>query len=565
MKLINVQKMKDMFRLGTEEIAKNYKHINDLNVFPVPDGDTGTNMKITTSGAFNDILNFQTQDISSLGKAFSRALLMNARGNSGVIMSQIIKGFITPFIEGKDCVTIEELKECFIQAKIVAYESVSNPIEGTILTVIRVTSEKVSGRDFGSCLELFEFVVSESKNILDKTPEMLEELKKVGVVDSGGYGLWCFFTGMFNSLNNSSSTTKIIKKESKKNIQSVVPITIDDHDNQEGFGYCSEIIMKIGSKIQPTDPDKYKFNFSKFKKELSYIGDSMVCVQDGDIIKVHIHTMVPHKFLQISRKYGEFIKLKFDNMTEQFYERMELQGIKVIDNKKPIEKKVKLIDATSLIITVPSTKIEKIFINDYGFKNIVNTSKNGNPSIQELLTMIQKTKTNKVIIITDDSNIILAAVQVANIVKDSIDVRVIKGSNAFEALVASLEYKPEATLDINEKEMSKAVKNSTSAIISKAVKDVEYSHIKLFKNDYITIMNKKILIANKSKEFVLKSTIDLLMKKSKEVDILIIIYGNKKDEKLLEIIEKYVSETYNIFCELKDGGQKVFDFFIGVQ
>lgn len=543
-------------------IAKHYSYINDLNVFPVPDGDTGTNMKITTSGAYEEIANFSTDDISVLGRTFSRALLMNARGNSGVIMSQIIKGFVLPFKEKSTVVDIKTLIKCFDTAREISYQAVSNPVEGTILTVIRLIAEDIANKKFESIIELFEHVCKVGKIALDKTPSMLEELRKVGVVDSGGYGLMCFLNGMKDVLNN-----KVELFDDKATTEKANNLTfvVDDHDNEEGFGYCSEIIMKVGSKIQPSDNKKAFFNLEKYKKDLLALGDSLVCVMDEDIVKVHIHTMTPGKFLNISQKYGEFIKLKFENMTEQFYDRMEKQGIKVMDSKKPVPKKVVLEDKISLILTVPSVKIAKIFKTDYGFEYLVNTNKTGNPSIQELLTKIQKTKTDKVIIITDDTNIVLAATQAADIVKDKIDVRVIKGSNVFHALTAGLEFNPSSSLDFNEKEMTKAVKASCSAVISRSIKDVNYSHISLKKKDYIGIDGKKIFYASKTEYETLKATIDYLFKKSKDPDLLLIIYSGKKNKENCDKIEKYVSETYGLCCEFKEGGQKIYEYFIGIQ
>ena len=191
MKQLTINDLKNMFKQGVDNIANNYEYINELNVFPVPDGDTGTNLKVTSTSAFNEIKDFSLNDISLFGRAFSRALLMNARGNSGVIFSQIIKGFVSPFISGDSVVKIDILLDCFINAKKTAYESVSNPKEGTILTVIRAVSEELEKNydKFNSITDVFYFATKVAKKALDKTPELLPELKKVGVVDSGGYGL----------------------------------------------------------------------------------------------------------------------------------------------------------------------------------------------------------------------------------------------------------------------------------------------------------------------------------------------------------------------------------------
>ncbi|MGL4951324.1 MAG: DAK2 domain-containing protein, partial [Mycoplasma sp.] len=380
MKKISAIQFKKMLISGANAISNEFQYINELNVFPVPDGDTGTNMKITVSSAANEIEEFDSADLSILGRAFSRSLLMNARGNSGVIFSQIMKGFFAPFQNEQKEIEAVQLIECFASAKKIAYQAVSNPVEGTILTVIREVAEQLAakGASFESVTDLFAFVVEQAKISLDNTPNLLEELKRVGVVDSGGYGLWCFLTGMYKSLIGKDITTKDAKKE-KSSVGLDVKIEFDEHDNEEGFGYCSEVIMKIGAKIDPNGKVKKPFNIEKFKAELLVIGNSLVCVQDEEIVKVHVHTFDPGKFLQIAQKYGEFLKLKFENMTEQYYERIQKQGVEIIDSKKPKAKAIKLRDEISIVMTVPSQKIKNIYKEDYGIEHSLNTSDIGNP------------------------------------------------------------------------------------------------------------------------------------------------------------------------------------------
>ncbi|MGL4951923.1 MAG: DAK2 domain-containing protein [Mycoplasma sp.] len=564
MQKINTPQFKKMLISGANAIDNEYQYINELNVFPVPDGDTGTNMKITVTKAAAEIEEFNSDDISILGRAFSRSLLMNARGNSGVIFSQIMKGFFVPFVNEQKSLTIDQIIECFQNAKEIAYKAVSNPVEGTILTVVRVVAERLKETEgtFKDVVALMKFVVEESKIALDDTPNLLEELRRVGVVDSGGYGLWCFFTGMYNSLIGKD----VLVKE-QTNSQNSIPVNLDldEHDNEEGFGYCSEIIMKIGAKVDPNEKDKKPFNIEKFKNELLALGNSLVCVQDEDIVKVHVHTFTPGKFLTIAQKYGDFLKLKFENMTEQYYERIEKQGIAIIDTKKPTPKPIYLRDYASIVMTVPSANIKKIFKDDYGVEYSLNTSDIGNPSIQDILFLVQSTRCNKVFVITDDSNIVLAANQASEIVKESVDVRVIKGTNAFEALIAALEFNPIASMEWNEKMMKSAISSSHSAVISRAVKDVDYSHIKIKKDDFISIMNKKIECADEDKVITLKRTIDVLVKKSSNPDILIVIYGSNADSEILEEIEQYAATKHGLICEFKHGGQKIYNYIIGLQ
>lgn len=565
-KTIKCEQFKEMIALGAKKIANEYDYINQLNVFPVPDGDTGTNMKITTSNAIEEIANFTTTDISILGRAFSRALLMNARGNSGVIFSQIIKGFTSKFRPEQKSLNVEDLIECFAGAKEVAYGAVANPVEGTILTVIRLTYENLNENKekYKDTHELMKDAVKFAQIALDDTPNQLEELKRVGVVDSGGYGLLCFLKGMYKSLIGAKKdATKKVEVKQSQNVD--IKLQFDEHDNEEGFGYCSEIIIKIAAKIDPHAKSKKEFDIECYKKELLKIGDSLVCVQDEDIVKVHVHTTTPGKFLNISQVYGEFLKIKFENMTEQYYERIKKQGINILDNNIPTDKKINLKNEQAIVVTCPSPKIKNILETEYGIHNVLDTSEIGNPSIQDILLLIQKSESNKVFVITDDTNIVLAANQAADIVRETVDVKIIKGSNIFEALFAALEFNPKSTFDANERQMKRAVGDARTAAISKSIKDVTYSNIELKKDDYISIINKRIEAANKELSVTLKDTIDLLVSKANNPDILIIIYSSEADFKLLKEIKLHATEKYNLICEFKNGGQKIYNYFIGIQ
>ncbi len=569
MKKIGFKDLKNMFLYGVNKIAENADYINELNVFPVPDGDTGTNLKITSTNAFEEVEKLDIDDIALFGQAFSRALLMNARGNSGVIFSQIIKGFVSGFHADKDFIDVETFINCFQLARNSAYQSVSNPVEGTILTIIRVVDEELFKNidKLDSIEKVLTLVNDVAKEALDKTPDLLPQLKKVGVVDSGGYGLLMFFNGMLESL--SSNTNKRITtnlQEKKQNLNSKVEELFNDHNYEEGFGYCTELIIKINSKIVPNNEKKQTFYIEQFKLETLKMGDSLVCVQDNDIVKIHIHTTKPGDLLNFAQKYGEFIKIKIENMTEQFYSRLKKDGIKVIDNIKNNPLEIRLNNKPQIVLTCPTKKIMRILQNDYGFKNILCTENKGNPSIQDILMAIQKTKSKNVIFITDDSNIVMAANQVVSILSGTINLKVCPATNIFEALIAGLEFDKNATLDNNIKAMNKVVKNSFSALVSKSVKDVDYNNISFNKNDFIGIIDKRIVVANKDEDIALKLIIDLLMNKAKKhADVLIIFYDNKKRLPILKKIEEYVNKKYDLVCEFQEGGQGIYNYYIGLQ
>jgi DAK2 domain fusion protein YloV len=330
---IDAKLLKHMFINGAQEMAKHYAYIDELNVFPVPDGDTGTNMKITLEGASNAIKDVEYTDLFQLGKQFSRGLLMNARGNSGVITSQIFKGMTGLFTEGQAECDVAQFVDCFDNARKIAYAAVSNPIEGTILTVIRVTAEKLMEKkaEFTSVDEVLDYAIKVAEETLSKSPDMLPELKEVGVVDSGGYGLCKILTGMNNALDIELGKQVSVKTEI---VQPKKTLVSNFKDDNEGFGYCNEFIMTIGSKVDLKQKDKMKFDLTRFKEDMNKLGDCLVVVVDDNLVKVHIHTTKPYEILKYGSQYGEFNKVKIENMTLQFLERNPGTTLEELANKK---------------------------------------------------------------------------------------------------------------------------------------------------------------------------------------------------------------------------------------
>ena len=552
---------------GAQSIKNEFEYINKLNVFPVPDGDTGTNMSLTVSGALKDIASEKFESMFKLSHKFSRGLLMNARGNSGVILSQILKGFIIDIKEDQTFLSISDLIKSFQNAAKVAYISIKNPVEGTILTVISDISKKLllNQSKYETVESLFDDVIDFGKISLDNTPNLLPVLKDAGVVDSGGYGLLTFLKGF-----NSAITGKDNDNEK------LAEIDFDAYDsngfhNEEGeteFGYCSEIIMEVGTKISPNSPDKKPFSIAKFRKELSKIGDSVVCVEEYGLVKVNIHTFLPGTFLDISQKYGEFIKTKFENMTNQYYEKLKKDGIEILGNKKAIEKidkKSILNNDISIIMTAPSLKIKEILKEEYGINYVIDTSVSGNPSVSELLNLVQQTNSKNIILIIDDSNIFLAAQEAKELVNETVNIEIIKGRNITESLVAAIAFNSTRNIKTNIRTMIKEIKNCATATISKSIKDVTFGKVKIEENDFILVLDKDIIKAEKKEIDILKFSVDKLFLKVKKPDLIFFFTGEKSDPNAIEEIRDYISEKYGAFCDFKDGGQKTFNYYILVQ
>lgn len=575
--MIKLKKLKDMFIHGAAQVAANYEYIDELNVFPVPDGDTGTNLKITLMGAADSIKDSEFKDLFELGKRFSRGLLMNARGNSGVIFSQIIKGFSTPFKEGQTSLSIADIISCIRSAKEKAYKSVINPVEGTILTVIRVVSEKLDENigTFKNPEACFEFIVNQAWDILQQTPEFLPELKTVGVVDSGGYGLCCFLTGMYEQLcsddaiietknvtqqmtiKNATNTNSFLSKQQQSN-------SIVDTYNNDGFGYCNEFIMKIGSKVSYLQEDKKPFDLEQLKGELMEIGDSIVAVNEDDIVKVHVHSTEPYKVLEIGAKYGEFVKVKIENMTLQFLQRNPGTTLEQLTEQE--KRHLKLSNAPAIVATVPSGKFQEIYANDFKVKNTINTEFSGNPSIQEFLDQIRNTRSKNVIIVTDDSNVILAAQQAIELMKNTTTIEILPCKNILQSYLCLLHFDPMLTTKNNLNIMNRCLKKMLVGAISTSVKNIKYDRLTVNKDDYIGIVDKKILFADKNIENTIEKLIEHLAIKTKrnKKRMAYVVVGKDAQVKTTTLIEKILIEKYNIKTTIIVGEQPTYNYYIGV-
>ncbi|MGL4357792.1 MAG: DAK2 domain-containing protein [Cetobacterium sp.] len=566
MKVINNSTLIKMIQYGSKKISDNFEYINELNVFPVPDGDTGTNMKISITGAYEAIKSFSSDDIYDFSRLFSRQLLLNARGNSGVIFSQIFRGFFESLKEGQTEIKVSDIPKHLKDAKNKSYSSVSNPVEGTILTVIRVLSEKIDKviGNFTTMHDVFNYIVEETKLIVEDTPNLLPALKEAGVCDSGAYGLLCFFEGMLEAIDGKSlEDVTISKGEANKTLLlktkkvSYINTVERQEISEEGFGYCCEFICKLNYKLFPEQEKKINFNKEKFEADLLEIGDSVVLVTDEDLVKVHMHTHYPYKMLQLGQNYGEFLRIKIENMTEQFLEKFS--------DKSPEEvfKKFKLKNTTQIICTVPSTKIGKFLTSEFGIATYINTSKNGNPSIADFINKINEVRAKNIIIIVDDSNIILSAEQAIKLNDSKFNIHLIKSRNIAESYLTLMSFDPSKDFKTNCKTLDKALKNSNSAMVSTSTKTIKTKNgLVVNKNDYIGIINKEIKAASDDLLLATRNSIKLLVGK-KSVACIYLIYGIETNENQVSKIQKYINEQIGTKCKLIDGGQKIYNFYIG--
>jgi DAK2 domain fusion protein YloV len=561
---LTIKQIKEMFLSGSSEIAAHFAYIDELNVFPVPDGDTGSNMKTTVEGACDIVKNVEYNDFLTLGKQFSRGLLMNARGNSGVIFSQIIKGFTKDFYEGQTELTISDFINAFTNAKTVAYTSVSTPIEGTILTVIRVTAENLNKNRaiFKTIPDVVQSAYDEANAILAKTPDFLTELKEAGVVDSGGYGLVCFIKGMLNAITGKTSTTQPISETIANKVSAVNAPFPNFKDNNEGFGYCCEFIMTLESKVALSQKDKDDFNLDKFKKELNKVGDSLAVVVDEKLVKVHVHSTTPNKVLEIGSQYGEFNKVKVENMTLQFLERNPGTTLETIGSQKI---NASLSSTVKVIATVPSQRIANIYKKNLDINEVINTESRGNPSISEFVTMIKQSKSSNIIIIVDDSNVVLAAKEAMSLIPKPVRFELINAKNIASSYLACLAFDPVVNLRDNVKIMEKVVNRAVVGKISRATKVVKYSHIEINKNDYIGIQDKKVISANIDILTAAKTLIDKIVKEVRKPTVVHLITGKDVEIRITHDIKKYIEETKQLRVIETDGQQPTYSYYIAIQ
>lgn len=570
---------KQMIISGSNNLFNSYPEVDSLNVFPVPDGDTGTNMNLTMSSGLKEVANRNDKSISAIAKAFSRGLLMGARGNSGVILSQIFRGF-SQGLEGKEEVDAIELSEAFNMGKDVAYKAVMHPVEGTILTVVResaaaLSSEAKDGMPIDKAIEIF---YSEAQASLVRTPDLLPVLKEVGVVDSGGAGFCKIIEGFLLALKN-----KIVQK----NMADVVEVSepspeglktggnVQSKLEHQEFGYCTEFILRLPKAGNEEQAGKRSFNELRFKSVLNAHGNSIVEVKDDDLIKVHIHTKFPGNILSFAQQYGEFMKIKVENMTEQHTELLneDQKEEKVVAHQeaKPVEETKSSGEAKpgqehkkyALIACCSGKGIEEIF-RSQRIDQIVSGGQTMNPSTEDFVKAIKACNADNVFIFPNNGNIIMAATQAAEVTTDC-RVCVIPSKTIPQGIVSSMMFNPEVEFEDNKSDMEGALDSVKTGQVTFAIRDSSVDGIEVKKGEYMGIMEKKIVVSLPDKitaaQKLLKNMVDEMS------SIITVIVGADVTEDEKQAFTDFISAKYgaDIDIDIKDGGQPVYSFIIGVE
>jgi DAK2 domain fusion protein YloV len=535
MKRINGQDFKKLLKSGMNALINNRLRIDSLNVFPVPDGDTGSNMSSTVEYAYKQIQNDNNYSIGEILTKFAKGMLLGARGNSGVILSQFFKGF-SIYLKNKKTANAFDLVEALNLAKKYAYKTVYEPVEGTILTVIRLIYENLSKSITVSSTieETLQLAHQYAFEATKYTPELLAVLKEVGVVDSGGEGLTIFIEGMYQALINKSIK---LKKEKKINNNLIG----EDYNGE--FGYCTEFILSL------LKPKSFKKN--NFEKELLKLGKSLVAIKDNEIVKVHIHSLKPGEVLTKSIKYGEFKNIKIDNMTIQANESNYSKEKKENGNKS---KDIVVISCNTGQGIIKEMK-------ELGASFIIEAGQTSNPSAKDFIESMNKILANKIIILPNNKNIILAAQQAAQ--TSSKDVIVIPTKTQMEGISAMLNFDSKNSLEDNREEMEEAITSVKTGEVTKATKSIKINGVNVEENKYLAIAEGKIINSYSSKTLAAIETSKKLIDENTE--IVTIYYGNNATEIDANEIASYIETHYDVEIEIKYGDQKVYNFLISYE
>ena len=570
MKTITATILKQMYISGANNLFNHYPEVDQLNVFPVPDGDTGMNMNLTATSGAKEIQNREFETVGELASAFSKGLLMGARGNSGVISSQIFRGFAEA-LKGKTKIGVLELSEAFVKAKEVAYKAVMKPVEGTILTVIRESSAALADyvRSSTSIEDAMDYLLKEARVSLEHTPELLPVLKEVGVVDSGGAGLVYILEGMDKAVHGKVIERKELSERIENNVSPYAGAKLSE--DEEGYGYCTQFIVRLGTK----EDGKKPFREAAFKKYLQDHGKSVVMVQDDDIVKVHVHTLTPGNMLNYAQQFGEFVTIVIENMSEE-HKNIEHgmiaydsnNSLKREDDKKEAPEEAE--DNTPLqdfgLVAVSSGEgLDELF-KELGVNVLVSGGQTMNPSTEDFVKAIKKTHAKNVFILPNNSNIVLAATQACDVYEDGeVNAKVIPSKTIPQGLTAAMRINPDGTPEEIFEDMKSALKDVKSGSVTYAIKDTDIDGVHVTKDYYMAMEDKKIVSCVKDKLQALMDLLDYLV--SETVSSLILLIGKDVSEEEEEKINALVSEKLGdrVDAMITRGNQPVYSFLVGVE
>ncbi len=549
MEKINGLVLAEMIDLGSKNLAKNAEKINSLNVFPVPDGDTGTNMNLSMSSGAKETAANVVENIGELGKSFSKGLLMGARGNSGVILSQLFRG-MSQYIADKKEIDAKEFAEAIQNGVSIAYKAIIKPVEGTILTVAREAAEAglKAAKNTDSIVEVMEAIYAESQASLKRTPDLLPILKEVGVVDSGGQGLVCVYQGFVAALKGE-------KIEGLESVETnVVDMQFEDNHDMDFmspedivYGFCTEFTVRL-------DKEKKEFDEDKFRADMSKFGDSLLVISDSEYVKIHVHTETPGEVFNYGQQYGELIKIKSDNMREQHREVLRKQEVKQATSPKELKEQ-------AMISISMGAGLSKV-LTSMGVDYIVEGGQTMNPSTEDIMKAIKEVNAKNIFIFPNNKNIQLAAKQAAELAEEN--VFVIESKTAPQGLAAVMVFNPQAIPEENFANMQEVLSTVSTLEVTHAVRDTNIEGVEIKKDEFMGIRNGKIVVSNLS----LNTVLEELLEKSidEDTEIVTLYLGEESTEEYTDFLEQLIEEKYpDVEVELIESGQPVYPYIIGVE
>ena len=531
---LNGNALKAMFESGCNNLVAHKNDIDALNVFPVPDGDTGTNMSLTFTNGVSEMNKSGSDAIPVITKTFSRGLLMGARGNSGVILSQIFRGFYQA-VKEKEELGVEDVHAAFTRGKELAYKAVMRPVEGTILTVIRESVEKaeelIKENPEMPIEEYLDAFFEASKVSLDHTPELLPVLKEAHVVDSGGSGLVKVIEG-FNAYLHGNPITKVEESE-----------TSVDEVHEKSSGYRAEFVLKMNSKGKQT------FNEDRVRKMLDTMGNNITLLNDGEELKLKINTMSPGEILTLGQRYGDFKKIQIENIQGEL-------SPSIIEEEVVEERK-----KYGIIAVSAGEGLDKIF-KDYRVDVVVSGGQTMNPSTADFVEAIEKLNADNIYLLPNNSNIVMSCEQARDVTKDK-NVVVLRTTSIPQGISACISFNPDEEVEANTEAMQEAIDYVKSGSITYAVKDTSIDGKEIKTGDYMGILNKDIVVVKQGRLETIKELLNLMIDEDSEVAT--IFKGQDVEDTECEEIRAYLEENFDIEVDIEDGGQPVYSYYIGVE
>ncbi|MCD5002214.1 DAK2 domain-containing protein [Enterococcus saccharolyticus] len=554
MKVTNISagQFQEMVQAGANRLQTNAEFVNSLNVFPVPDGDTGTNMNLSMTSGAKAVADASSEKVGELATGLSKGLLMGARGNSGVILSQLFRGFAKQI---PDVETLEatDLAKAFSRGVETAYKAVMKPVEGTILTVARVAAEfgERKAAETDDCVEVMTAVVKGAKRALAKTPDLLPVLKEVGVVDSGGQGLLFIYEGFLSALNGDyvleenfvtpAAMEEMVNAEHHRSVQGQLA-TEDIH-----FGYCTEIMVKIGEG--PTVDSK--FDYDTFRNYLNELGDSLLVVNDDEIIKVHVHTEHPGEVMNYGQKFGSLVKIKVDNM--------RLQHETLLENDAPKEKQPRV--PYAIIAIAAGSGVQQLFTS-LGAAHVISGGQTMNPSTEDIVKAIEQVNADQVIILPNNKNIFMAADQAAEVA--DIPVVVVPSRTISEGMTAMLAFNDQVTLAENKEAMTDMLASVVSGSVTHAIRDTSIDGITIKEGDFLGMIGGKIVVSKPDVDEVSLETLKQMI--TEDTEIVTIIIGEEGSQKAAEKLEEaLLAINDELEIEIHTGDQPVYPYLFAAE